>query len=162
MNDAQKQALAAGIRASADSTVVAALAIGNRAAITVWCNQSAPGPIKAWNESMAAQDSDEATNWVAFDTLSAGKRDSWNQAFMRFPRDFSRAKVRKWVTDVWGNATGGSDAEAILQAALVNMTNAQVIIGLGTDATTGTVTAKKRDFSALVTEDEVSNALNRF
>jgi hypothetical protein len=91
---------------------------------------------------------EEAPNYTTYDTLSQGKRDSW-ALFLHAPRDFGRNKVRLWVTDVWGNATAGSNAEAVLIAGTVFATNAQVAIG-GTSRNTGAVTALDASF-----EDDV-------
>ena len=156
----QETTLAVGIRASTDPVLVAALAIGDAVTITNWVNQAASPTIKAWRESVPIVEIDEAADYTVFDAVPAGKRDSWG-FFLRFSRDFTRNKVRKWVTDIWGNATAGSSAESILLAAVENMTNGQQILGAGTVATTGTVSANKRTFAAILDITTVSLALNR-
>lgn len=158
LTDSQMQTLVAAIRASADPTVTAALAIRDDVTLTTWCN--APSPTDAWRASMQPQDVDEATPWTAFDALSAGKRDSWRQMLV-YPRDFSRNAIRRWVTDVWGNATAGSNAEVILGAAREKATNAQAALG-GTVRSTGTVSALDRAFVGQVGLTELSVAQNRF
>lgn len=98
----------------------------------------------AWKVSVPVDAADEAADYSTFDSIAAGKRDSWG-FFLRIPRDFSRSKVRKWITDVWGNATAGSNAESILRAGVEKARRVEVIIG-GTVKTTGTVAAMDRDF----------------
>jgi len=116
---------------------------------------SAANPVvKAWHTAVAPVDMDDAPDYTSFDAISAGKRDSWGFLLAR-PRDFNRGKVRKWITDVWGNATAGSNAEAILQAGLVNATAAEVAIG-GTTKTTGTVSGLDRNYIGGVTVQEVN------
>lgn len=73
-------------------------------------------------------------------------------------RDFSRNKTRKWITDIWGNATAGSSAEAIMQAATENATVAQVALG-GTTKTTGTVTALDRAYAGQVSQEDAQRIL---
>jgi len=118
---------------------------------------TAASPItKAWATSVSADVLDDAPDYSTFDTIAAGKRDSWGFLLAR-SRDFTRSKTRKWITDIWGNATAGSNAEAILQAALVNATGAEVAIG-GTVVSTGTVSGLKRDYIGGISVGEV-NAL---
>jgi hypothetical protein len=117
---------------------------------------NAPSATDAWRTAMPPEDTDEVTPWVNFDNITqAGKRDSWLFAFLKYPRNFTRAKVRKWVTDVWGNATAGSDAEAILLGALEKATAAQVVLG-GATRTTGTVSAMDRNWLDLVTVQDLN------
>jgi hypothetical protein len=75
----------------------------------------------------------------------AGKRDSW-VLLLADAQDFSKAKTRNWVVDVWGAATAGSNAEAVLLAGTYSATNLQNAIG-GTLRTTGTVTALDLTFA---------------
>ena len=96
--------------------------------LLAWCNGAKAGN-PAWRISVPPQDSDEAATYTSYDTLAAGKRDSWS-IFLKFNRDFTKAKVRSWITDVWGNATAGSDAAAILNGAgLRNITRAEAVLG---------------------------------
>lgn len=160
LTEAQMQTLAAALRASSDPVVVNALAIRNDTALTLWCNTDAASNTLAWREAMPPHESDAAPDYSAFDSLAAGKRDSWG-LFLAYPRDYTRLKTRKWVTDVWGPSTAGSNAEAILQAATEKASNDEMIYG-GTSATTGTVSAIRRVWSGDVTLDELSNSLNRY
>ena len=110
--------------------------------------------VKAWSVTVDPKDMDDAPDYTTFDAISAGKRDSWGFLLAR-PRDFNRNKVRKWVTDIWGNSTAGSNSEAILLAGLVNATAAEVAIG-GATKTTGTVSGLDRTYLGGVTVLEVN------
>lgn len=114
--------------------------------------------VLAWKTSVPAIVSDDAPSYSTFDTIAAGKRDSWG-FFLAQTRDFTRKKVRDWITDVWGAAIANSNAEKILQAGTENMRVVEVILG-GTDATTGTVTAKKRDYVGSIDLSEIALMFN--
>ncbi len=115
-------------------------------------------PVLAWRTSVPAVVSDDAPSYSTFDSIAAGKRDSWG-FFLAQTRDFTRKKVRDWVVDVWGAATAGSNAEKILQAGTENMRVVEVVLG-GTDKTTGTVTAKDRTYVGSIDLTEVASIFN--
>lgn len=117
-------------------------------------NANANPVVKAWLISVPPEAIDEASNWTAFDGLTAGKRDSW-RFFLDRNRDFTRNKVRSWVTDVWGSATAGSAAETILQAGTRNATRAENVLG-GTTRTTGTVSAADLNWVGSVTVTNIN------
>ena len=121
----------------ANPTAAALLTALNVPGLQGWCNGASGS--KRWLPAAEVLAVEEAPSYTVFDTLLQGKRDSW-LVFLRGSRDFGRSKVRAWVVDVWGAATAGSNAEAVLQAGTVNATNAQVALG-GTVKTTGTVSA---------------------
>lgn len=138
------------LRAAVFATPAAAalLAAGNVIGLKDWCNANSGA--KRWLPAADPLSVEEAPSYTSYDSLMQGKRDSW-MVFLRNARDFGRNKVRSWVTDIWGNATAGSNAEAILQAGTVNATNAQVALG-GQSKTTGTVTAVDTSFEGDVDE----------
>jgi hypothetical protein len=112
----------------------------------------------AWKVSVAPADLDDAPDYSTFDTIAAGKRDSW--AFLlNFPRDLTRNKTRKWITDVWGNATAGSNAESILLAGTEPATVAQNVIG-GSTKVTGTVSALDRSYIGLISLNDIVEMFN--
>ena len=121
---------------------------------------SAPkSPAKlAWRTNVQPNEADDAPDYSVFDGFTQGKRDSWG-FFLRAQRDYTRQKTRKWVTDVWGAAAAGSNAEAILLAGTENATVAEVAIG-GTDRTTGSVTALQRNYIGGVSLSEVAGMFN--
>lgn len=118
-------------------TAAAMVAAGNVIALRGWCNGNSGS--KRWLPAADMLTVEEAPSYTTYDTLAQGKRDSW-MLFLKNPRDFGRPAVRKWATDIWGNATAGSNGEAVLQAGTVNATRAQVALG-GALETTGTVAA---------------------
>jgi hypothetical protein len=73
-------------------------------------------------------------------------------------RDFNRNKVRKWITDIWGNATAASNAEAILLAGTEKASRAEVVFG-GATKTTGTVAALDRAWIGDVQITDVNQAM---
>jgi len=113
---------------------------------------------KAWRVDVPSNDSDDAPDYSTYDSLAAGKRDSWS-LFLRTSRNYTRNKVRKWVTDVWGSATAASNAEAILLAATENAKRIEVVLG-GTTKTTGTVIALDRSYIGGLTLNEVAEMFN--
>jgi hypothetical protein len=114
---------------------------------------------RAWRTGVPAGDSDDAPDMSTFDALTAGKRDSWALFLGQSVRDFGRNKVRKWITDIWGNATANSNAEAILLAGTEFATRAEVIIG-GNTKTTGTVTGLDRNWTGTVSLQDVAGMFN--
>lgn len=128
--------------------------IGDAVSVLNWLNAARNPASLAWSKSVPFEVSDEAPSYTAYDTLSQGKRDSWVR-FLATTRDFSRNKVRNWVTDIWGNATGGSNAESILQAGTFNATNVQFAIG-GNTKTTGTVSALDLTYSQTANQDDAN------
>jgi hypothetical protein len=112
----------------------------------------------AWVTNVPAVVSDDAPSYSTFDSIAAGKRDSWG-FFLAQTRDFTRKKVRDWVVDVWGAATAGSNAEAILQAGTEKMRVVEVVLG-GTVKTTGTVSATTRNYVGGITLPEIAAIFN--
>ena len=134
----------------ADATAHALQAAGNLAGLLAWCN-GASGTL-AWITAVPVADAEEAPSYTTYDSLAQGKRDSW-LVFLRNARDFSKNKVRNWITDIWGNATAGSNAEAVLLAGTVQATKAELKFG-GPTRTTGTVSAIARSWVGTVNETE--------
>lgn len=158
LTNPQRNTLKAAIIANA--TANAFRTAGDTPGLLGYCNGTTfPGsPVLAWNVNVQPQTSDEAATYTTYDTLTQGKRDSW-RIFLLFARNFSKNRIRNWVTDVWGAATAGSVAEAILQGATESATFAQNAIG-GTARTTGTVTATDRNYVALLDQDDVNWLVN--
>lgn len=134
----------------ADATAHALQAAGNLAGLLAWCN-AASGTL-AWLSATPTSAAEEAPTYTTYDSLAQGKRDSWVM-FLRSARDFGKNKIRNWIVDVWGNATAGSNSEAVLLAGTVAATNAQLVFG-GPSRTTGTVTAIARAWEGTVSEFE--------
>lgn len=155
LTDTQQQTLAAALRAETNATVVAAMAIRNDVYLAEWCN--AASAVDAWQPAMTNRLLFEAGDVTKFDGLSAGKRDSWKLLLEFAPIDFSRNKMRKAVTDIWGN----TDSVAILQACTRKATNAENYLG-GNSATENTVTALKLKWTGTTSYSEIGEILNRY
>lgn len=154
LNNTQKATIRAAIFASVDQAVIDAREGATRhdAFIETWLNGDSAQD--AWMTSVDKRGLFEATDIVKFDTISAGKRDSWKLLLDNAPIDFTRNKSRKAVDDVWG-----ADAPGVLAGLVRKATRAEEILG-GTDATNSTVTAWKLNWSGLVTRAEVGDILN--
>lgn len=118
---------------------------GDTVALLEWLNGAATPAVLAWRHQVAPVEMDQAANYTAFDSLTAGKRAAW-PLMLGYTRDFRRNKTRNAVTDIWGAATAGSVAESILLAGTASATNTQVALG-GTAKSTGTVTATDYSYS---------------
>lgn len=141
-----------------DAAVVAARTPATRDDRVIVAFYNAASATIAWRTAASIEAVDDAPNYSNYDTLAAGKRDSW-ALFLTRPRDFTRQKVRNWVTDVWGAATASSNSEAILQAGTETALRIEDVLG-GTVRTTGTVSALDRAYVGTITLDEVSAVLN--
>ena len=155
LTPAQLTTLLAAIKA--DGTANPIRMAQDTPSLIAWCN--AASATLAWRGTVPAQDSDEAATYTTYDSLAQGKRDSWD-IFLKFNRDFTKAKIRNWIVDVWGAAIASSIAEAILQAGTELATKAQVVFG-GTSPTTGTVTALKRSWAGLVDQSDANWLVNQ-
>lgn len=123
----------------ANPTANAARIAGDTVALMSWLNSARTPAVLAWHTAAPVRDIEQAPSYTPYDSIVAGKRDSWVM-FLRGERDFTRAKTRNWVVDVWGAAIAASNAEAVLQAGTFNATNTQNALG-GTARVTGTVSA---------------------
>lgn len=117
----------------------AARIAGDTVALMAWLNGARAPAVAAWYTAAPVAAIEQAPSYTTYDALVAGKRDSWVM-FLRNDRDFTRAKTRNWVVDIWGAATAASNAEAVLRAGTFSATNTQHALG-GTTRTTGTVSA---------------------
>ena len=160
MTPEQLTTLKAAVLAETDPEFVGYRTSGATGAMANWYNVTAAPAVKAWRTSVPPEDSDESTPWPAFDALSAGKRESWNIAFMRFARDYSRGPVRKWITDVWGNASVDSNAASILLAGQRSITRGEAVLGGNTQASTNTVSALKLAWEGTVRNEDIVQAIN--
>lgn len=140
----------------ADPNLVVFRTEGNDGGIVDYYN--ALTTTNAWSTNVSSRTLDEGADYATFDSVVAGKRDAWALFLQYAPRDLSKNKNRKTVTDVWGNATAGSAAEAILNACTRKATRAEVLFG-GATASTGTVSALKLNWEGRITNDDVVRAL---
>ena len=140
----------------ADPTAGPMRTAGDSASLGLWCN--GPSATLAWQTAVAPQFSDEAATYTLFDSIIAGKRDSWG-IFLKFNRDYTKGKIRNWIVDVWGAAIAASISESILIAGTVAATNAQNALG-GILRTTGTVSAINRVYDGIVSQAELNQLVN--
>lgn len=159
LTTAQIATLKTAIAAENDSTFVALRNGGATYDMAQWYNGQYSPATLAWVSACTAKSLDEGSDYSAYDSVAAGKRDAW-ALFLQFaPRNLAKTKNRKVVTDVWGNATGGSVAESVLQACTRNITRAENLFGGSTTATTGTVTARKLTWEGSLVEYDIVRAL---
>lgn len=155
MTETQKQTLAAALRAETNAGVVSMMAIRNDVGLAEWCNSASAGD--AWQPAMTNRLLFEATDVAKFDNLTSGKRDAWKLILEFAPIDFARNKMRKAVTDIWGN----TDSVAVLQACTRKATNAENYLG-GVSATENTVTALKLNWTGTTSYSEIGEILNKY
>lgn len=128
--------------------------IGDSVSVLQWLNAARTPSAPAWLTSSNPAAAEEAPSYTQYDSLAQGKRDSW-MLFLRSPRDYTKAKVRAWVVDVWGSATAASNAEAVLLAGTTSATNLQHALG-GTTRTTGTVSALDLTYTQQASQDDAN------
>lgn len=128
--------------------------IGDSVSVLQWLNGARAPTTIAWHTAAPLAAIEEAPTYTAYDNLLAGKRDSW-VLFLRNPRDFTKARTRNWVVDVWGAAIAASNSEAVLLAGTFPATNAQHALG-GTARATGTVSALDLTYPFTVSQDDAN------
>lgn len=155
LNRNQQQTLRTYIDASVDANVIAwrTQATRDDGSLFTWLQGFTT--VSVWNEAVDARTLYEAMTVSKFDNITAGKRDAWKITLDFAPVDFTRAKRRNDLVDIWGAV----DSVPILQASTRFAKRYEEAFG-GTDVTTNTVTAKKLNYSGSLSLDDVSNALN--
>ena len=156
LDNSQLATLKAAILSETNAAFVTLRNSGATGAMADWYNVASN--TDAWRSNVPAIESDDAPDYSTFDALAAGKRDSWT-LFLGFSRDFTRNKVRKWVTDVWGPAIASSNAENILKAGVEKARRGEVVFG-GNVTSTGTVSATNRTLVGTISNENVVSALS--
>lgn len=141
----------------AQITALRAAIFANPTGLLAWCNTDTS--TRRWLSAAPVLDVEEAPVYTGYAALTQGARDSW-ALFLKSPRDFGKNKVRAWVTSVWGAATTGTNAEAILLAGSAIATNAQVALG-GTSRTTDAVAALANAYEDLIDNGEADRLVFR-
>lgn len=145
----------------ADPTAAAARTAGDTYTLLQWCN--GPSTTKAWRprvpgtEVYAAHVPDEYIN------RSIPERGAFDlMCLVPQPHDFTQARTRTGVANIFSGTTQSSSRTTIFAAAQEFATNAQAAIG-GTNASVGaitgmteTVTALVRTYTDQVTQDEAN------
>jgi len=141
----------------ADPAANALFVAGDMPTLTAYVN--ALTETDAWRHSVPAADMVAALRFATYDSLVAGKRDAFRLMLEYGPVDATKAAIRNGLGDMF--ATGGtySDAQQLpkmMAACTEKATWAQTKFPFTTPAAVGGVTAIKRDFTSIVTIDEVS------
>lgn len=139
-----------------EPAVAVFLASGDDAAIAAYYDGNST--TDAWSTSATGRDMDEAADYTSYDSIAAGKRDAWALFVQLAPRDMSKNKNRKVVTDIWGAATASSISENILKTCTRKATRAEALFG-GNIASTGTVSAAKLKWEGYISSSDVAKAL---
>ena len=117
--------------------------------------------VLAWVNNVSPSVVDDAPDYSTFDSIAAGKRDSWG-FFLRSSRDFARNKTRKWITDIWGATLVTPttlNSDAILLSGTENARVIEVVLG-GTTKTTGAVSAMARNYVGSIDLLEIAAIFN--
>jgi hypothetical protein len=128
--------------------------IGDSVSVRFWLNAPRAPVALAWYVVAPVAAVEEAPTYTSYDSLVAGKRDSW-LVLLRSPRDFTKARIRNWVIDIWGAATASSNAEAVLLAGTFSASNGQFALG-GTTRTSGTVSALDLTVPFAMSQDDAN------
>lgn len=160
LSSSQLATLKAAILAETDPIFVAYRNDGASSLMAAWLNNPAAPTETAWSMSADRRTLDEAATYTTFDTLAAGKRDLWRIFLDGAPRDMAKAKNRNVVVDVWGAATNGSIAAAILAAGTRSISKAEkILIGSSAIETKDTVSALDLVWEGPLQASDVVDAL---
>lgn len=169
LTPAQKITFKAAIIAETDTTLAACRAARNDMCIAEWYNADKSPAVLVWREAVTAQDLFESMNIVQYDSVSIGKRASWELMLRYAPLDFSRAAYRKTLADIWDSAQAGVNAATFASLATAcctkNASRFEAVFNLTSktqNANTGggSVTARNRQVLGPVTVSNVSDVLN--
>lgn len=141
----------------ANATANALFVAGDTPTLTAFVN--AATATDAWRESVPATDMVAALKFATYDGIVGGKRDAFRLMLDFGPVDATRAALRKGIEDIFtvtGTYTDSTQMGAMFAACTEKATWAQVALGSTTPAAIGGVTAIKRNYAGLVTQDEIS------
>jgi hypothetical protein len=155
LNAIQLQLLATALRASTNPDIVAWIDPNVRRddLVAEWLN-SASGQ-KGWKPSVSRQTLFDAMNLSAYDSIAAGKRETWAFVMDQAPVDATKQNLRDGIVDVFPQ----TDALTMLEVCLEDATHGQLIFD-AVEAVTAGKTGLIRDFTGQFSVDDVSNALN--
>jgi len=160
LTPAQLITLKAAILAETAGAFVTFRQQGATGAMAEWINGTLQPNVLAWKTAASANELDEGADYSAFDSVAAGKRDAWAMFLQYAPRDMSKGRNRKVVTDIWGNATAASIGESVLLAAARKITRGEGYLGGSTTAATNAVTARNLTWEGQISNDDVIQAIN--
>lgn len=149
----------------ADPTAGPIRIAGDTPSLLAWCN--GPSATIAWRINVSGGEVYDAHKPVEYIVRSTGERGAFDQ--MALPgrtHDFTVAAKRNGVADIFSGPTNSTSRTAIFAAAQEPATRAQNILG-GTVVSVGgtanmseAVSATKRNYTGLVTQDEASRLVN--
>ena len=146
----------------ADPTAGPLRTAGDSASLLAWCN--AASATTAWRNVVPAADIFDALTIATFDNLSAGKRDAFKMVLDRGAIDAGKLSIRNGFVDIFtvtGTYTDSAQLGKMVNNALVEFaTKAQGIIGGTTPAAVAGVSALKRNYADLVSQDEANRLVN--
>lgn len=161
MTNGQKNTLRTAILA--EPALATAVSIRDDMAIANYCNAAATPTQKAWKEIYSAADLFSATVLTEYIARSAAERQGYDLLISMAGNmgiDPSRAKIRNAIADIFSGASNSTSRAAILNNMTQDATWAEVKIG-GTNATTDTVTAWRRNWTGILTVSDISALLNQ-
>ncbi len=146
----------------ADQTANAFRLAQDTASLLAWCN--ALTATNCWKPSVTGDNLFDNLTISSYDNLSAGKRDAWNMLMNRGSVDATKAAIRNGIKDIFtvtGSYTDAAQLASMLNGACIEFgTKAQIVIGGSTPSAVGGVSALKRNFMDLVTQDEANRLVN--
>lgn len=133
--------------------------------LLAWCNGASA--TSAWRTNVSGNEVYDAHKPVEYIARIASERSAFDlMAVAGRLHDFTVASKRNGVADIFSGTTNNTSRTAIFAVAQEFATRAQAAIG-GTSASVGgtsnmaeTVTALKRNFVGLVSQDEVNLLVN--
>ena len=162
MSPEQLQALKAAV--IADPVAGPMRIAGDAFSLKIWCNSASVSD--AWRTRVTEVEVYAAHKIKEYINRSAPERSAFDlMVCSGREHDFTLAKTRNGVADIFSGVTNSTSRKSIFTAAQEKATNAQLALG-GTSASVGgtadmaeTVTALKRNYLDQVTEAEVAQLL---
>lgn len=142
----------------AEPAVAQFLADGRHNAIKDFYNAYADPAVKAWRPYYDANDLFSATKLTEYIARTAGERQAYDMLLSRGALDATRKAIRDAVADIFSGQSNSTSRAAILNDMTENATRAHVLFG-GSSVTTDTVTALKRNYTDLLTDHDIYEAL---
>ena len=149
----QRVQFAAAINAETDPALVACRAVRNDGCIAGWYNTATA--TLAWRPAVSRQALFLLTDTDSFAGRTAGQREMWVMMQNNAPVDMRLDSMRLAIHKIWAAA----DRDVILTGCTEFATRFELVYG-GSNATTGNVTALKRNLIGPVSVSDVSASLN--
>ena len=153
LDDTQLLAVKTALLASTDPNVQQWVAIRNDTALAEWLNSASA--VNAWRNDVAGSELSDEMKFNLFDTIAAAKREAWAILVSKEKCDFTKANIRKAITDIWAT----EQQSDLLNVGVEKASQLEVILGYS-NVTTGPVTAAKRNYIGDISVNEVSYAFN--